>query len=925
MVVIGDNKQDSNRQNLSPHHGQKRPERKVDSNNMYLRLAIKTFRLSVCCMLLLAVAGRSPASAGASSWSRSDPLSIPYEIRLQQLEKGNLVCNPSFEQNGPPSGGMDRYEIPPGWEKVGHRVEWVDQEAGAAPDEVHHGRCAVKIHRPQAGEMDAAEGIISDYIPVIPGNYDFFYDVRLKDVAGNRRRLGGRLGDAVTVKLLFFDIERKPLDPSAMNPVSGTPIDTSDKSYSFANYWSLEEFSWATVRARTYNYPFSEGDVPEQTRYVKLFFGLKGTGTMWLDNVVLRYSKWNFSALERLKPYIDRPLSPVESLIPTPKEVQLVREVTYLDPDSVSSSGPVIVLPDDPAPADRSAARLLEKKLNAALSRAKTSVNAPELKVRIVAGDFNVTELSAARLIFSIGRNQLMRKLGTDLPLTPVSGKSQGYVIQPFEAGTCHVVFLTGAAAVGNFYAAATAAQLLAEDRCVYHSAAVTDYPDFWGRSYLLKRWETLSELDRDLEGLEVMSQFKMNKVYAGYEGRTKAWHQPDALFKTGVAAIGQRCRENGVMSLGFMVNPYSHFDFEPSEETLGDSARYTWTHGSAESLETLQRVFRLGLDAGAGTIMLLSDDFVPHEGRNRKNFSLYTPEDRKRFVNLQNAQSYVINRLRTWLDRDYPGTRFEFCPPWYANEFIDRSEGKAEIYLKELGVQIPPDVAIIWTGSTVRSLSLDMADLFRYRNLIGRWPMFWDNTLYARNLENKVYGGYTAHYPGKVRMCNLFEPLDTDRPAGFQEFNDGRHMYVNGTAESEVYRIKYATVADYEWNTSAYIPELSLWKSLVKAYGPTCAKEILFFNEAYYGLYDVCMRMEREAGGREEYGRRGAIWLERLDESLFNLNRQLPTGHALPRELAAYRDRQKSRFAGLAREGSASNRILLSAWTALFQRGQQQ
>jgi hypothetical protein len=75
-----------------------------------------------------------------------------------------------------------------------------------------------------------------------------------------------------------------------MNPVSGSLIDTSDKSYSFANYWSVDEFPWGTVRARTYNYPFSEGDLPDRTRYVRLFFGLKGAGTLWLDSVVFRYS-----------------------------------------------------------------------------------------------------------------------------------------------------------------------------------------------------------------------------------------------------------------------------------------------------------------------------------------------------------------------------------------------------------------------------------------------------------------------------------------------------------------------------------------------------------------------------------------------------------------------------------------------------------
>jgi hypothetical protein len=872
-------------------------------------LAITALRVSICWVLVLAAGGGSIGSADASpAWSSSDPLGIPYEIRWQQFQKGNVAPNPSFEQARPRGRGPGLPEMPAQWEKVGNRVEWIRTGCGAAPDEVSHGCGAVRIHRTQAAEMDAAEGILSDFIPVIPGNYDFLYDVRLKNVDGNRRRWGGRLGDAVTVRVFFFDAEKKPLDSTAPNPVGGNRIDTSDKSFAFANYWSVDEFPWAAVRARTYNYPFSEGDLPDRTRYVRLFFGLKGTGTLWLDRIVFRYSKWNFSALERLKPYFDRPLSQVERLIPAPKHVRFVREVSYFDSGSSTIMPPLIVLPDDPAPADRSAARLLEKKLNAALARRTSAGGMPDLRAKVVEGDFNVAELLAAQLIFSIGQNRLLRESDPELPLASVSGNSQGYVIQPFEAGSCHVVFLAGVTAVGNFYAAATAAQLLEEDRSIYHSAAVVDYPDFLGRAYLLDSWESRADLERDLEGLEMMSLHKLNKVYAGYHGRTNAWYRPDDLLRSGIAEAGRRCRENGVMSLGIMVNPYSHFGFEPEADSLSDPARYTWTHSGEQSLETLQRVFKIGLDAGAGSIMLLADDFVPHAGRNRKNFSLYTPEDRKRFVNLQNAQSDVINRLKAWLDRDYPGTRLEFCPPWYANEFIDRSEGKAEIYLNELAAQIPPEVAIVWTGPTVRSLSLDRADLLRYRNLIGRWPMFWDNTLYARNIEASSYGGYTTHYPGKVRMCNLFEPLDAERPADFHELNDSRHMYVNAAAASEVYRIKLATAADYEWNTSAYAPELSLWKALVQTLGPASAQEVLVFNEAHYGLYDVCMRMERKAGGRAEFGRRGAYWLARMDESLLRLQKQLPAGHALIKELKGYRDRQQARWEGWHRTSSTPN-----------------
>jgi hypothetical protein len=348
-------------------------------------------------------------------------------------------------------------------------------------------------------------------------------------------------------------------------------------------------------------------------------------------------------------------------------------------------------------------------------------------------------------------------------------------------------------------------------------------------------------------------------------------------------------------------VNPYSHLGFEPSVDDLDDQARNFWTHSRPESVNLLKDFFKTGLDAGAETIMLQADDSVPHTGGNRKNYGLYTTEDQNRFGNLQNAQAHVINRLKRWVDRFYPGTRIEFCPPWYANEFIDRGEGKAEVYFNELTSLIPRDVAIVWTGPTVRSLSVDMADLHRYGTLIGRWPMIWDNTLYARNLETKRYGGYTTYYPGKVRMCNLFEPFDTDRPEGFQNYNDDRHMYTNANAYSEVYKIKFATVADYQWNTAAYNPELALWKVLSSLYGTECARELVLFNEAYYGTYEVCLRMESDEA-KPAFIENGRLYFIEMDRRLGRISELLPAEHPLLNELANFRDRQKKRFDQLSR-----------------------
>jgi hypothetical protein len=76
----------------------------------------------------------------------------------------------------------------------------------------------------------------------------------------------------------------------------------------------------------------------------------------------------------------------------------------------------------------------------------------------------------------------------------------------------------------------------------------------------------------------------------------------------------------------------------------------------------------------------------------------------------------------------DYRGIRLDFCPSWYANEFVGRGESKAEIYLRELG---QPAV--------------------------------------ARNIEATSYG-HATFFPGRARMCNRFELYDTCRPERFDQ-----------------------------------------------------------------------------------------------------------------------------------------------------------
>jgi hypothetical protein len=811
------------------------------------------------------------------------PLGLPLKQRADFFRKGNLAPNPSFEEPGPPPAGRG---TPRGWTCVGRNVERLarPEEAGGAAGGASGGH-AVRIARSRAGETDAAEGVLSDYIPVIAGNYEFTYAVKLENIVGPHLRAGGRLKDAVCVQLRCFDAERRPLDARLPDPVGGGLIDASDKSYAFANHWRIDDFPWGRVAARTYHYPFAEGELPAKTRYVRLFLGLKGRGVMWIDEIDFRYSKWNFTPLERMAPLFEAPLSPAERLIPAPRSIAVNGEIPLLDPADPAGPAPAILLPAEPHPAERAAARLLQETLDAVLRRAAGG-GEPAARTRVIHGAAALDP--APRLLFAVGAARLPPGLEGVPPPAEPPPHPEGYVIESRAlAGGARAVFLRGAAPAGSFHAAATAAQLVEPGRPVYHDAAVRDWPDFDGRAFVFPTWKDAGELSAHLAHLPRLAAWKLNKVYVGFQGRTPDWQHPGAEFRRGVAAIGAACAATGVLEPAFMVNPYAHFTFMPAASGLTEAARNTWTHSDPQSFAALTEVIGIGLDAGASAVMLQSDDFVPHAGRNPLNFSLYTEADRRRFVNLQNAQADLIGRLARFLAARRPGVRLEFCPPYYNNEFIDRSEGWGEAYLRDLAAQIPAEVAVIWTGPTVRSLAIDAADLHRFGSLIGRPPMTWDNTLYARGLESRAYGGFPTHYPELVRRCNLFEPFDGPRPADFHRRNDGGHMYVNGAVGSETMRIKIATVADYEWNTAAYDPERSLWKALVQLGGAGCAAELLRFNDAYYRLLEVCLRGERGALGKGERAA-GERFSGRMQRALDAAAARLGADHGLVAELAA-------------------------------------
>lgn len=760
------------------------------------------------------------------SWLSEAPIDIPVEARRQMFGLGNLVQNADFEQ------GTENWTL--------------DKEASIVNEGPDGSQC-LKVYRGYVDLTSVMKGAESDYIAVMPGNYQFTADVRLENIQNPKWRKGVKLNDAVNIRVKYYDKDKNEIQDYRLHPDDGRLMDNSIKEAAFANFWLIPEMEWSELYFHTGTYSFLDGDVPNNCRYVKLFFGLTGQGTIWVDNVDYRMSKWNFTPLERMAPYIEKDYTLPQLLFPTPKLVQPGEKIQL---DAEGKQGAVIVMPANADKQMQMARNLLVKELRKALEKGKVQV-LNELSAKD-AGDY--------ALVINLGQTNLYEEEAGDIPHFSAEETEQSYTINYTDARP-NIIYIKAAPGLGSYYGAATLVQLIDPEEKTLHACRINDWPDMKGRSVKYMAWKTREDVDWDVENMDFFTQLKFNKGYVSYGKLSNNWYDPEELYFYACDQMGKAAKDR--MELYFMINPYIHFGFEKPASQLREKDIEIFNHSSEESLQRLLNTAKIGLDRAEGGVMLCTDDFVPHTLGNQKYYSLYTEEDYERFTNLQNAQAYVINELYDWMEENYPGSELEFVPPWYWNEAIDRSWGKARYYFIDLARMIPEDVRVIWTGNTVRTLFMDRLDVLRFEELLGRKPMLWDNTLYAR----KHHNGGMVIYPGKGRMACHYEPWDVWVPEDFYKLNDDHHMYANGYFHGYTYNIKAMTLADFEWNNNAYNADESLWKAMLKLHGKELSLLLLENSDAFYAFQDMLLHIIAD-GKKEKYMTKAEAYREKMDQT---------------------------------------------------------
>jgi hypothetical protein len=833
-----------------------------------LNLAILSWLIIFC--LLFSCKQPKKDTPVAVSWSSNDPLSIPFRIRQQKYQHANLIRNSSFESGkeliSDSTGITFRID---GWKKVGNNVEWVNiamdsvYKADEAIDSLH----AIKIHRAGIDETEErGEGIISDFIRVIPGNYSLSYYIKLENVCSSIERLGTKLYDAINIIIYYYDKNKIPVSSKLYLPHKDIYINNSFKGFSFSNYWHIGKFDWARVTGKSHNFNYSEGDIPDETRYVKIYFGMKGVGTMWLDNVDFRYTKANFTALERMKYLTDTNFTKHEVIIPAPKQIEKYESIIYYEQGDDHNNLPKILVPDNINVETRNAARLIKYKLES-LYKSLSKDNEKYFKIRIVTR-LSADDLNSSRLIFSIGKNVLYRRFREILPVNDIKNKPQAYFIYT-SSDISNLIFIAGDNPAGDYYAATTAIQLFDSKKFIFHNAKVIDYPDFENRYYNLSVRDGLADVSNTISYIDKLSYYKINGAFISFD-----WSADTADYKQIVQSIGSKYANNDIFNFKILLAPEMFFDYMTCNTDMREEDEQISIININQ--KGLKSICRTGYNYGASGIIYVPCFIIP------SNATLCQGEKPDNYTNISGAFRRNVYAINNIIKNEYRGMDLGILLPWYNNNLINDSRGIAEVILEKIIPGLPVNIDYYWTGNSCFSLKSDNADLGRMKYYLKKTPVYWDNSVItiSRNMSMPEYYSY---YPGRVRLYNIFEPYSNNNIEVVAENVEREQIFFNSPVYSELDLIRLATVADYSWNTRTYDPDLSLWKILLSRYGHDAARLMLLINDRYFSLKETILNSE---GTGQKLVKRGENIISNLNSDLNKLAFLLGETHPLTREL---------------------------------------
>jgi hypothetical protein len=715
-------------------------------------------------------------------WTSTDPLSVSLRLRSQKHLKGNLVENPSFEDGKIKIADSVLKQVKiDGWEIIGNDIQWIsaiENNAFNNSNEVHKRLHSIQIIRTSADETESlGHGVLSDYIKVIPGNYTFSLYLNLKKIKNPKSRLGTKIYDAIDIRVLYYDRNKLQIAGEQYSSYYNQKINSGFKGYSFANYEKIDSTGWLHIIGRSQLFPFPDGDLPDETKFVRLFVGLKGTGSLWADDISYTYNNQNFTLEERLSIFFDSTYTKAQLIIPQPRNVQILESKVYYRPDRENNI-PLILIPNNADPLTQYSALKLERAILDNLTKiGKVDKLHPPTLIRhfINNGQKNAT------IIFSLGKTELYNKYWKKLPLDKIKGHDQGYFIYTLNS-LADIVFINGNSPEGNLYAVQSLIQLFDNQRLLFHNANIIDYPSNNYRSLLIK-----NNAVGDLKFLNSSNSLRFNEIYYPFDD--EVINRSQNYYETAI-------RNNKYIGL---------------ED--GD------TNSNAKEIQSLLKSFS---NSSIGTKFLIS--FLLSKKINIKeamNQYYETPE--KKCDGLSYLKPLIASGMQKGIKFEVMQVKsdnLDLNSPW-----CDKFELN-DLICKNM------DVKYVWSGYGLQSWQIDEADLFSAKQYYSSYPVFIDFTMYPRSASMNFFANDSIS-PYKLMTACLFEAYDNNVvPEVYEKSNKSIVVYKC----TDIFdKIRLKTASDFYWNREGYNPDISLYKALIDEFGFDASRKIIKFNVIYF------------------------------------------------------------------------------------------
>ncbi len=713
--------------------------------------------------------------------------------------------------------------------------------------DVFKGHRAIKINRKEVNETDdMGVGVISDYIKVIPGNYSLEYYIKLKNIHSHKKRFGSRLMDAVNVRIHYYNKNKIEISSNMVNPSDGSKFDNGFKAFQFSGLWDIDSLGWTKTQGISHTLPFLDGDIPKETRYVRLFFGLKGQGTMWIDNVSLKYTRYNFTLAERLNQFVQKDYHPAELVIPKPKHIEPKTTISYFDKEKPESK-PAIMLPEKPDALSLEAAKLLRQKLMESIS----SITGKNVDIPILEQNTPISQENFS-LVFAIGISPGDNQAVPGKEKTTVKNNQQGYFITRLN-DTSNVVFLKGKQPIGNFYAVNTINQLISDSVCKYHHTEIADSPDYSKRAVVTKTGHsTISEFEHVFDKLKLSHLFLDVEINEENKQLFQKWNKKIA-HKTPAIKKGIALRPSTIDLKNEMHGSINKaFDYPEIKQFINN----TYEKGVKEYL------------------ILLNDIEEDTVTTNNKFDGQRVNQNNMLYRSLCDIHTELIEQVYNWIPEQ---TKLYLKPVWNSTDMINQSHGRGEIYLNELFRKIPGKVQFLWSGATKNPGIVDNIEMYHIEKMIGKTPVFFCNNI--NPLFNDELSFTLPINSPKLRMHSLFKNFVIQLPDNFFK-NSGEGSFfahIDLRELTPIKKIQLSTLANYLWNSENYNPDESLYISLIKTFGKENTINLIEFNQLYMGLYELCLRNKNQAMRRknmktaEEYIQKMNVLTDQFEQKMEN------------------------------------------------------